>query len=109
MHDEAMLDWVRGAHERSEWTTSVCTGALILGAAGILRGLRATTHWLSLDMLRDLGAEPTLERVVEEGKGITAAGAAAGVDMGLRLAPRIPGRRGGPGVQPPPPGHPAAA
>ena len=91
MHDEAMLDWVRGAHERSEWTTSVCTGALILGAAGILRGLKATTHWLSLDMLRDLGAEPTLERVVEEGKVITAAGVSSGIDMALRLAASIAG------------------
>jgi len=99
MHDEAMLDWVRGAHERSEWTTSVCTGALILGAAGILRGLRATTHWLSLDMLRDLGAEPTLERVVEEGKVITAAGVSSGIDMALRLAASIAGDEVAQGIQ----------
>ena len=99
MHDEAMLDWVRGAHERSEWTTSVCTGALILGAAGILRGLKATTHWLSLDMLRDLGAEPTLERVVEEGKVITAAGVSSGIDMALRLAASIAGDEVAQGIQ----------
>jgi len=99
MHDEAMLDWVRGAHERTEWTTSVCTGALILGAAGILRGLKATTHWLSLDMLRDLGAEPTLERVVEEGKVITAAGVSSGIDMALRLAASIAGDEVAQGIQ----------
>ena len=99
MHDEAMLDWVRGAHERSEWTTSVCTGALILGAAGILRGLKATTHWLSLDMLRDLGAEPTLERVVEEGKVITAAGVSSGIDMALRLAAHVAGDEAAQAIQ----------
>ncbi|TMK67313.1 MAG: DJ-1/PfpI family protein [Actinobacteria bacterium] len=91
MHDETMLDWIRGAHEQSEWTTSVCTGALLLGAAGILRGLRATTHWLSLDTLRELGAEPTPERVVEQGKVITAAGVSSGIDMALRLAELVAG------------------
>jgi putative intracellular protease/amidase len=91
MHDEAMLDWIRTAHETSDWTTSVCTGSLLLGAAGVLRGLRATSHWLALDMLRDLGAEPTLERVVEEGKVITAAGVSSGIDMALRLAGHVAG------------------
>jgi transcriptional regulator GlxA family with amidase domain len=91
MEDERMLDWIRTAHETSEWTTSVCTGSLLLGAAGILRGLRATTHWLALDMLRDLGAEPTSERVVEEGKVITAAGVSSGIDMALRLAEHVAG------------------
>ena len=91
MHDETMLEWIRGAHEQSEWTTSVCTGALLLGAAGILRGLRATTHWLSLDTLRELGAEPTPERVVEQGKVITAAGVSSGIDMALRLAELVAG------------------
>jgi putative intracellular protease/amidase len=91
MHDDTMLDWLREAHEHSEWTTSVCTGSLLLGAAGILRGLRATTHWMALDVLRDLGAEPTLERVVEQGKIITAAGVSSGIDMALRLAEHVAG------------------
>jgi transcriptional regulator GlxA family with amidase domain len=64
----------------------VCTGALLLGAAGILDGLSATTHWLFLDQLRAFGAEPTLERVVEQGMVMTAAGVSSGIDMALRLA-----------------------
>jgi putative intracellular protease/amidase len=91
MHDEAMLAWVRGAHETSDWTTSVCTGALILGAAGILDGLEATTHWLLLDKLGELGATPVSRRVVEQGKVITAAGVSSGIDMALTLAGRIAG------------------
>ena len=84
--DERVLDWVRAVHETSRWTTSVCTGSLILGAAGLLRGLRATTHWRSLQLLREHGAEPVQERVVREGKIITAAGVSAGIDMALQLA-----------------------
>jgi putative intracellular protease/amidase len=99
MNDDAMLDWIRGAHDGSDWTTSVCTGALLLGAAGILRGLRATTHWLSLDVLSDLGAEPTLERVVEQGKVITAAGVSSGIDMALHLAARVAGDEVAQGIQ----------
>ena len=91
MKDEAMLAWVRGAHETSQWTTSVCTGALILGAAGILDGLAATTHWLLLDKLGELGATPVSRRVVEQGKVITAAGVSSGIDMALTLAARIAG------------------
>lgn len=86
MHDEAVLDWVRTAHEISRWTSSVCTGALILGGAGILDGLRATTHWMVLDSLAGLGAEPVCERVVPQGKVVTAAGVSAGIDMALWLA-----------------------
>jgi transcriptional regulator GlxA family with amidase domain len=78
-------------HQTSRWTTSVCTGALLLGAAGILEGLRATTHWLFFDQLREFGAEPTLERVVEQGKVITAAGVSSGIDMALRLVQLIAG------------------
>ena len=92
-----MLDWLRGAHESSTWTTSVCTGALVLGAAGILDGKRATTHWAYLDRLEQLGAEPVSERVVEDGKVITAAGVSAGIDMALQLAARIAGDAGGAG------------
>jgi transcriptional regulator GlxA family with amidase domain len=89
-HDE-LLAWIQQAHETSRWTTSVCTGALLLGAAGILEGLRATTHWLFFDQLREFGAEPTLERVVEQGKVITAAGVSSGIDMALRLVQLIAG------------------
>jgi putative intracellular protease/amidase len=91
MDDETVLDWLRAAHETTDYTTSVCTGSLLLGAAGILRGLRATTHWLALDMLAELGAEPTGERVVEQGKVITAAGVSSGIDMALRLAEIVAG------------------
>ena len=87
----AMLDWVRDIHATTTWTTSVCTGALILGAAGLLKGLKATTHWASMERLAAFGAIPTSERVVEQGKIITAAGVASGIDMGLRLARRIVG------------------
>jgi transcriptional regulator GlxA family with amidase domain len=89
--DEQMLDWIRGVHETSQWTTSVCTGALLLGAAGILDGLEATTHWMSLELLREYGATPVADRVVEQGKVITAAGVSAGIDMALLLAARIAG------------------
>jgi putative intracellular protease/amidase len=91
MQDERALDWLRKAHETTQWTTSVCTGALILGAAGILDGLKATTHWAAMDRLRELGAEPTSERVVEQGKVVTAAGVSSGIDMALTLAAKIAG------------------
>ncbi len=89
--DERMLAWVRSVHESSRYTTSVCTGSLVLGAAGILDGVDATTHWMEMDELRALGAQPTSERVVERGKVITAAGVSAGIDMALRLAELIAG------------------
>jgi transcriptional regulator GlxA family with amidase domain len=85
MDDERVLDWIRRVHEKTRWTTSVCTGSLVLAGAGLLKGLRATTHWLAMDVLRELGAEPTLERVVQQGKIITAAGVSSGIDMALRL------------------------
>ncbi len=97
--DEAMLGWLRRAHESSRWTTSVCTGALLLGAAGILEGLKATTHWLSLEMLREYGATPVSQRVVREGKVITAAGVSAGVDMALGLAAEVAGVRAAQAIQ----------
>jgi transcriptional regulator GlxA family with amidase domain len=89
-HDE-LIAWIQQAHQKSQWTTSVCTGALLLGAAGILDGLRATTHWLFFEQLREFGAEPTLERVIEQGKVITAAGVSSGIDMALRLVQLIAG------------------
>jgi putative intracellular protease/amidase len=89
--DPVWLDWLRTVHATSTWTTSVCTGSLLLGAAGILDGLRATSHWLELETLREYGAEPTGQRVVVEGKVMTAAGVSAGIDMALTLAARIAG------------------
>jgi transcriptional regulator GlxA family with amidase domain len=91
MSDERVLDWLRNAHESSTWTTSVCTGSLVLGAAGILEGKRATSHWAYRDALRQFGAEPVAERFVEDGKVVTAAGVAAGIDMALHLSTLVAG------------------
>jgi transcriptional regulator GlxA family with amidase domain len=85
------LEWLRAVDRTSTWTTSVCTGSLVLAAAGLLDGRRATTHWLAFDELRRLGAEPVDERVVFDGKLVTAAGVSAGIDMALALAARIAG------------------
>ena len=89
--DEAILDWLRTAHETTTWTTSVCTGSLVLGAAGLLEGKRATTYWLALEDLARHGAIPTNERVVFDGKVVTAAGVSSGIDMALTLAREIGG------------------
>ncbi|MCX7569155.1 DJ-1/PfpI family protein [Tumebacillus sp. DT12] len=86
MEDEETLAFIRRLHATSKWTTSVCTGSLILGAAGLLQGLQATTHWACHDILAEYGATPTLQRVVQQGKIITAAGVSSGIDMGLTLA-----------------------
>ncbi|HYP48882.1 MAG TPA: DJ-1/PfpI family protein [Thermoleophilaceae bacterium] len=91
LDDERLLTWIRQAHESSEWTTSVCTGALLLAAAGLLEGVEATTHWLDLELLGRLGAQPVERRVVEQGKLVTAAGVSSGIDMALTLAARIAG------------------
>jgi transcriptional regulator GlxA family with amidase domain len=91
MEHEPTLEWVRRAHEGSRFTTSVCTGALVLAAAGVLDGLDATTHWLYRPMLAEFGARPVERRVVEQGKVVTAAGVSAGIDMALVLAGRIAG------------------
>jgi len=87
MSDERVLEWVRTAHATSTFTTSVCTGSLVLAAAGLLGGLSATTHWSALGVLTDYGAIPTGERVVEhiDRRIITAAGVSSGIDMALRL------------------------
>jgi transcriptional regulator GlxA family with amidase domain len=93
MRDEPeILAWVRTVHAATTWTTSVCTGSLILGAAGILSGLKATTHWAAHDRLSVFGAEPTHSRVVEAGKVITAAGVSAGIDMAFVLAAKLAGQ-----------------
>lgn len=89
--DAGYVEWAHTAHVTSTWTTSVCTGALMLGAAGILRGQTATTHWAAKDYLTRYGATYVPERVVENGRVITAAGVSAGIDMGLRLAAHLAG------------------
>ncbi len=85
--DRRVLEWVRSAHLTTRFTTSVCTGSLVLGAAGLLQGLTATTHWSAYPELAAHGAEPTAERVVEhlDRRLITAAGVSSGIDMALRL------------------------
>ena len=99
MEDARILDWLRGAHEKSTWTTSVCSGALILGAAGLLQGKKATTHWAAMNYLPMFGAEPSAERIVEQGNIITAAGVTAGIDMALTLAGRIAGNEQAQAIQ----------
>ena len=91
MDDGPVHDWLRTADTTSTWTTSVCTGSLILAAAGLLDGRRATSHWLALEQLSAHGVEPTGERVVVDGKYVTAAGVSSGIDMALTLAGRIAG------------------
>jgi transcriptional regulator GlxA family with amidase domain len=86
--DEDLLGWLREVDRATKWTTSVCTGSLLLGAAGLLEGKRATGHWLYLDALREFGADPVGGRYVEDGKTITAAGVSAGIDMALYLVSR---------------------
>jgi len=91
MQDGPVHEWLRTADQATTWTTSVCTGSLILAAAGLLAGRRATTHWLAMDGLGQLGATPVADRVVFDGKYVTAAGVSSGIDMGLALAGRISG------------------
>ncbi|MER6051589.1 DJ-1/PfpI family protein [Streptomyces sp. NPDC001793] len=91
MEDGPVHEWLRAVDAGTTWTTSVCTGSLVLAAAGLLKGRRATSHWLALDQLPHYGAEPTGERVVFDGKYVTAAGVSSGIDMGLALAGRIAG------------------
>jgi transcriptional regulator GlxA family with amidase domain len=88
-----LLQWLRQAHETTTWTTSVCTGSLILAAAGLLEGKRATSHWLALAELGRLGATPVSQRIVFDGKIVTAAGVSAGIDMALALTARIAGEQ----------------
>jgi putative intracellular protease/amidase len=94
-----LQDWLLAADQTSAWTTSVCTGSLILAGAGLLAGRKATTNWLAHDELRRLGAVPQQERYVFDGKYVTAAGVSAGVDMALALAGRIAGDEEGQRIQ----------
>ncbi|MGW7454949.1 DJ-1/PfpI family protein [Streptomyces sp. NPDC054787] len=91
MENPAVMEWLRAVDATTTWTTSVCTGSMLLAAAGLLDGRRATCHWLFLDRLSAYGAAPTGERVVFDGKYVTAAGVSAGIDMGLTLLGRIAG------------------
>jgi transcriptional regulator GlxA family with amidase domain len=91
IREPALLAWLREVHPHTRFTTSVCTGALVLGAAGLLQGVRATTHWYKLAQLKRYGARPTRRRVVRDGRIVTAAGVSAGIDMGLTLAQQLAG------------------
>lgn len=87
--DTAVLEWLRAAHARGAWTVSVCTGALLLGAAGLLRDKRATTYWMATPELAAFGAAPVNARYVFDGKLVTSAGVSAGIDMALALAAEL--------------------
>lgn len=89
--DQELLAWLRQVDATSTWTTSVCTGSLVLGAAGLLQGKRATTYWLALEELRRHGATPVAERYVFDGKVATAAGVSSGIDLALALVARMAG------------------
>jgi transcriptional regulator GlxA family with amidase domain len=91
MSDGKLHDWLRSVDQSSAWTTSVCTGSLILAAAGVLEGRRATSHWGALGVLAEFGVTPAKERVVIDGHYATAAGVSAGIDMALTLAGRVSG------------------
>jgi putative intracellular protease/amidase len=88
---EPLHEWIRAVHENTTWTTSVCTGSLLLAAAGLLEGVPATSHWLARDMLAEFGAQPVADRVVQHGKIVTAAGVSSGIDMALWLVQQING------------------
>ena len=97
--EEPILEWLRLAHGTTSWTTSVCTGSLLLGAAGLLRGLTATTHWASRELLERYGARYVEERVVQQGKIITSAGVSSGIDMALTLVAKMAGDDIAKGIQ----------
>jgi transcriptional regulator GlxA family with amidase domain len=100
MVDDEVLDWLRKVHETTLWTASVCTGALILGSAGILKGVPATTHWYKMSVLKIMGAKPQPEeRIVRSGKIVTAAGVSAGIDLALWLAGEIAGHERAEAIQ----------
>jgi transcriptional regulator GlxA family with amidase domain len=91
LEHEPLHEWIRDVHETSTWTTSVCTGSLLLAAAGLLDDAPATTHWLARERLAELGANPVPDRIVEHGKIVTAAGVSSGIDMALHLVTKING------------------
>jgi cyclohexyl-isocyanide hydratase len=93
LEDDALLDFLAAQERRVKYLTSVCTGSLLLGAAGLLRGYRATSHWLSVDLLPLFGATPVSERVVTDRNRITGGGVTAGIDFGLTLLAALAGER----------------
>jgi transcriptional regulator GlxA family with amidase domain len=100
MVDDDILDWLRNIHRATTWTASVCTGALILGAAGLLKGLPATTYWYKMGVLRIMGAKPRPDaRIVQSGRIVTAAGVSSGIDLALWLAEKISGRERAEAIQ----------
>ncbi|MBN2180296.1 MAG: DJ-1/PfpI family protein [Sedimentisphaerales bacterium] len=99
VNDEIITKWIRQTHEDTIWTASVCSGALVLAIAGVLRGLKATTHWVKLPCLEDFGAKPQKQRVVIDGKVITCAGVSAGIDMALTLTSLIAGETAAQAIQ----------
>ena len=84
-------DWIKKIHRTTQWTVSVCTGSIIVASTGLLDGLKASSHWAVIHLLKDYGAIPTLERFVRAGKIITSQGVSAGIDMSLYLASQIVG------------------
>jgi cyclohexyl-isocyanide hydratase len=99
LEDAEVLEFLRRTAETARWVASVCTGALVLGAAGLLRGRRAATHWQSRDLLRAFGAEPVKDRVVSDGKFFTGGGVTAGIDVALAVAAAIAGRETAEAIQ----------
>ena len=99
LEDAEVLAFVRRAAAEARYVVAVCTGSLVLGAAGLLRGKRATTHWMSRDLLRAFGAEPVAERVVVDGNLFTGGGVTAGVDLALTVAAEISGRTAAEAIQ----------
>jgi cyclohexyl-isocyanide hydratase len=99
LEDSEVLDFLRRSAAAARWVVSVCTGALVLGAAGLLRGRRAATHWLSRELLPAFGAEPVSERVVIDGKFVTGGGVTAGIDVALAVAAEVAGRGAAEAIQ----------
>jgi putative intracellular protease/amidase len=98
-HDHELLDWLRAVDATTQTTATVCTGSILLGAAGLLRGKRATTHWAFYEQLAQHGATPVAERVVRDGKYASAAGVSAGIDLALTLALELAGEERASGIQ----------
>ncbi len=89
--DSEIINWIRNIHKTTTWTVSICTGAMLLAIAGILKGVNCTTHWVKLPCLEDFGAKPQKQRFVIDGKVATSAGVSAGIDLALHLAALIAG------------------
>jgi cyclohexyl-isocyanide hydratase len=89
MQDAALIAWIAAHGRKAQWVASVCTGSMILGQAGLLRGKRATTHWATHGLLKDFGAIPVDQRVVWDGRLVTGAGVSAGLDLGLAMVAKL--------------------